>query len=984
MGIKFVVDLSPPEEGDEAVDVVERLWCPDSVISWRSKLEGNYLEPDEDDDPPSTSQRSTHRPQSLDICLDSDTRNPNLGWNHWPNSPPGLHPFDELPKPKPKPTPASYSPTRHTAAIERVLHILHGLDPQIHTTPMWYTVHKVALQLECTASVQDHIISWLYGNLDFIERYPGLVLEIASELKNPTLFRDAFAILVGTQLLGGRIGPAAVFTPISAESYVPPEAAPWQKHIVFARKSLQARLERLYAYISSTEWLDNAVVIPEYAKLTAPLTSPTTPECLRRACTNADMAIRTAVTVALGNLFAFSEDPGNPGWMNPWEKGVFDLIPREKQVYCRMYWKQLRNLTRRPPVEMFGAEVIKQLWAWEMAMMRASQEARESKVMAQMLQTVRTVGKTMCTAVQTHTSGQSVLEVRSRTPASHTTTEKWRKDPPAQRWKRMSSQLKEILGSTPSSSRQAGESADCSGVTLLESPPDYDEVEGTLPCYDEYPGKTEVRTEMQETGTSLLIPLRKRKSMGDGVGSRGNSGEDEKTDLDFTSADRRGDDCMGTARPTPPRAERIEILNPIAKRRRSVERSREGDDDDTEASFYTQVDQEESMAGEPEMFKISGVYDETAVRQTGVVKGKGKAVERTDTIWPRESGAKWTLEELIERVMADDEEAKEAPTSPVDDKANQSQTAYWSSENVRARAMQARDKGKGKSTTLNPETSVYEPHDLLHDEAGSPPSYVPDHLSLPTIEGPEENLYDPYWLADAIAQEFDAIVQEPTAREQLCWAAPLTLHTFNTPCPYTSIEDTCPPLLSNELKINTDVLWSQCLAYLRAVGAEALKVPISFEPTQAGDGQVLVCLREEEWRFMPLWAGGLEDGSGGVFGEFVEPLSEVGGVITGVKAEVQDDGEETEVESLVGSYDDCMDLESMGSFETSGFSDLGSVDGGTVLSESEFGDSDAGREGDSDVETREESEVESLGDSTEGESGSEGTDEFEDIGWEST
>lgn len=332
MGIKFVVDLSPPEEGDEAVEMIEKLWCPDEVLSWKSHLEG-YVEPDDPD---------VYQEQDMETGI-ADT-NATGDWHPWhSNSSKQSSAVSALP---------SYSATRHTAAIERVLHILHGLDPRIHTTPMWYTVHKVAVQLQCTEAVQDYILSWLYGNLDFTESHPALVLGIAAEVQNQTLFRDTFALIVGTQALCGHIDNASDQATESDDKV--PE--PWRKPILFARRSLQAKLNRLYEHISSAAWLDNATMIPEYAKLVSPLNNPTVPQRWKKLAHDLDRAIRADIDVALTQLFSSPEDPGNP------RSGLYRL-PRDRQIYSRGYWQELQHLRQRVPV--LGTEVMGLLSGWE-------------------------------------------------------------------------------------------------------------------------------------------------------------------------------------------------------------------------------------------------------------------------------------------------------------------------------------------------------------------------------------------------------------------------------------------------------------------------------------------------------------------------------------------------------------------------------------------------------------------------------------------
>ena len=47
------------------------------------------------------------------------------------------------------------------------------------------------------------------------------------------------------------------------------------------------------------------------------------------------------------------------------------------------------------------------------------------------------------------------------------------------------------------------------------------------------------------------------------------------------------------------------------------------------------------------------------------------------------------------------------------------------------------------------------------------------------------------------------------------------------------------------------------------------------EPHEVGITNTLVCLQESEWKYLPLWAGGLDDGTGGVFNDQI-PLDDIG------------------------------------------------------------------------------------------------------------
>lgn len=986
MGIKFVVDLSPPEEGDEAVAMIERLWCPDEILLWENNLEG-YVEPDEREDVASFLNTG-------DINQEQGTEIETAGINATSHASFLKNSSTTLDR---APTPPSYSPTRHTAAIERVLHILHGLDPRIHTTPMWYTVHKVAVQLQCTSAVQDHILSWLYSNLDFVEHYPALVLRIAAEVQNQTLFRDAFALLVGAQLISGRIDNAGVLQAVMLDDKVPEEAEHWRKHILFARRSLQSRLKKLHDYMLSAAWLDNAAAIPEYAKLMSRLNDPTLPRRLKKLTHDLDHAIRADMKAALAELSAFSGDPSH-------------TPVRERQIYSRVYWLETQHIAQRPPL--FGDHVVKLLSGWEGSVRRVARETRERELgidtqVEQILQYPGVVGYSLKQVEDIETISihhQSVLEVREKhdyeynkgkakatsiapdpTPQTpHKRTYNWCSTAQDTQHPKGIDKLKGI----PKPSHTDRNPSSCSlSLSPIRVPESSHSAIAQLPK----PGDINMRSHDDpdylislEPSACLLSPLRvKRKSYSDpgfwldrARSSEQNAGSEEIYDNLVGDA---GVDEMTTVRVLP-RPERIEIIGPISKRRRSVERCDSNGEENAETS------PELHPGEEPEVLRILGVH-KALVDDHGQVVGDEDVQGQSDVMRQTgESTVKVTQVAHIDREFQDavDNAMTDARLVPAD------VTAYWSMEGVGVRQVQ-HGNAEGETTLLEIEVPRGE-EEVLEYDAEAYKRFTERKANFPVACGQhlldEPALYIPGVLPLAAKTEESSNVQQYVPQQTIealgaffgdTNTPPVTYHSFTTPCPYTSIPESST--LANTNQVNTYVLWTQCRKYLKALGAKALNVPISFAPT-LGNELVLVCLEDEEWQFMPLWAGGLDDGSGAVFGELAPPPLDLGEGVTKIEpggtGNPGREGEETEVESLLGSYDDCMDVESMGSFETSGFSEFESS--GSTADWSEFGDCEA----QSDVEAREGSGVESLGERTAGEDGSGSDGEFEDFEWEST
>ncbi|KAH0604261.1 uncharacterized protein H6S33_006638 [Morchella sextelata] len=952
LGIKFVVDLSPPIEGEEAVDAVERFWCPDEILEWNSNLDGNFIE--DDQSPPDSPLFDVNLPLSLTVKMESDLEafredllKKTKGETAQPEE--NLKVVTQVEKEETK-KPA-YSLLRHTGAIERVLYILHGLDPQISTTPMWYTVHKVALQMECTAAVQDHILSWLYQNQNFMEQHPGYVLQTAAEMKNAGLYRDAFAILVGKQLQGGKVEKAGVF---NFDESIPPGAEPWGESIIAAKRSLQGRLERLYNYINSTAWLDNAKVIPEYNKITVNLKAKG--PMLRRATSELDEAIRAVIKAQLATLFAFSEDPGDPNWMNPWEKAMFDMMPGPKQIFSRMYWKQLFNF----PTDRIGTlQVSRALAHWNITLHTVETDLLidEDTQGTNFGATNSEVETAICLLSLGREAEESVeadperaeTRVMSSMPNNPTRT-RW------QNFKRRSTQNTVSSSSrTPISGPTEG-----NGTTTGFS---YPSASNSVPPGQNYPHELSTIDLLDGPPPYTLHAIDTDK-VGEKRKMRLSDLDGSCTDMKEIESHRKETEFIDSSTIFPDiRPGRVEVENPMRKRRCSVERDPGEDEDEniTEASFFRQGDTE---AGEPEMFNISGVYSDPRLSSsplpTPLGKGKEKAIEDEPENPPSEE---YDLGDHETLNAADDEyqlhyfrAARSAPPlfdepmtlDPTSDSSlgqfTSLEFSHWlppSHENLPSDAL--------TTNWVDPTRSIIAR--VVNDHNFQRSSHTTHTTGV--TETAEEGRAPSYWRIPVSAL-----------------TVPNTRHHLPDTCLLFSIEQ-----LKKEIK-----------AYLTKVSSTQLKIPISFEPFWAGDG-LIVSLREEEWAFCPAWAGGL-DISGApadtvdnnnirTEGRMVE-LEIRGGLSSGLPKRDQSEGDEKEEE-----YDDCAtETGSIGSFSTSGFSSFG------VISEGD-GESDNGTVAGDDVQF--DVETESLlgsdaevGDQSATEAGdsSDSDDGFEEVVWD--
>ncbi|KAI9679402.1 MAG: hypothetical protein M1817_005424 [Caeruleum heppii] len=238
-GIKYVLDLRPPNEGDIAVELTTQLSCSWGLRQWyaaaarwnvhRSLVCGT------DDDRESETMRcrsSSAADSSVSTGLAGDPAKvlptppghvcPSEAHDQLPRALLIEYIFEhdrllkkhmkrdntvrlgsELQDDSHLEEAVDYTTGRHISGIARVLHAIEGLDPRIDSALKLWTVFVVAVFFDCTSAVVDWVISWIYApaNCKFIEVLPEVSSRLAIGLRNYDLCRDAFAILVGEEAL---------------------------------------------------------------------------------------------------------------------------------------------------------------------------------------------------------------------------------------------------------------------------------------------------------------------------------------------------------------------------------------------------------------------------------------------------------------------------------------------------------------------------------------------------------------------------------------------------------------------------------------------------------------------------------------------------------------------------------------------------------------------------------------------------------------
>jgi hypothetical protein len=245
-GIKYVLDLTPPTEGEDAAYLMTELSCSMGVRTWfqaeaqwdvSKTLIGGYdeFEPKRSSDEPTISHISPRRKpvQAAVVKAEpkSEEKKPRrkMNWNGELPKPPATQVESEpssvnqvqggaasatgaeeqVSPPRKKSAdselPVDYSVIRHRSAIERVLHAVSGLDPKLDSAPKIWTFFAAAKYFDCArhSCIGDWLIRWMYAtpNSYFIELNPETASQVANGVQCLALCRDSYAILVGEEAL---------------------------------------------------------------------------------------------------------------------------------------------------------------------------------------------------------------------------------------------------------------------------------------------------------------------------------------------------------------------------------------------------------------------------------------------------------------------------------------------------------------------------------------------------------------------------------------------------------------------------------------------------------------------------------------------------------------------------------------------------------------------------------------------------------------
>ncbi|KAL2438316.1 hypothetical protein ABEF95_006589 [Exophiala dermatitidis] len=192
---KYHIDLRPADEGEEAIVLLTELTCTKGVLTWHQAAKKYAVSPclvlGIDSYGMPSLQADAHGTSTKDEKVSSGKDAETQDKDADPPAPPVLAP--------------EYSPIRHRAAIERVLHAIHRDDPKLDSAPKVWTYFGVAKYLGCAhhERVSGWITAWIYDerNVNFIQNNPEVAYRIGMGIKSSILVQDAFSILVGERAL---------------------------------------------------------------------------------------------------------------------------------------------------------------------------------------------------------------------------------------------------------------------------------------------------------------------------------------------------------------------------------------------------------------------------------------------------------------------------------------------------------------------------------------------------------------------------------------------------------------------------------------------------------------------------------------------------------------------------------------------------------------------------------------------------------------
>ncbi|KDN70554.1 hypothetical protein CSUB01_01995 [Colletotrichum sublineola] len=274
-GVKYVLDLTPPSEGDELVFQMTEVSLTPGIIKWWTAYDKHGVDayvvsghddvcscwrgmiPKRADDPTvtdgknSTTNAGNDQKEKRDpVVLDYETKwaiaeslqdhnmpqnarlkqrayTSNMGLAAKVLEKKSKGDFTSELGPTYRQIP-DYCPVRHRVAMLRLMCIIAGKGIIVDSAPLVWTLVAVAKIFDCTSVLRDPVLQWIMSpnNTVFIEVLPEESLQIGVALKLDKITRSAFQILVNELALEEAAGPngtpkAAAYTVFGRKRHDP-------------------------------------------------------------------------------------------------------------------------------------------------------------------------------------------------------------------------------------------------------------------------------------------------------------------------------------------------------------------------------------------------------------------------------------------------------------------------------------------------------------------------------------------------------------------------------------------------------------------------------------------------------------------------------------------------------------------------------------------------------------------------------------------
>ena len=362
--IKYVLDLTPKLEGDEAVRYLEDLSCPPGILRWFESLNrwqvsamlvsgrDEFTERPISNKKRRVSEGSTDNKETSPVKTDQKVEGgePSTSVTKAVTKSPGTVQEDQLLDPEPE-----YTQLRHRLAIERFLMAVSGQDPKLDSAVKVYTTVMVSKGFDIRGynPLADYVVRWLYAdpNSRFIEANPEVTLSMAEILQNESLARDAFAILVGEMVLDSASMHNSADKTCIGRRRVDIEET-WQSRLEYARNSFSERVQSAFESLTGDrmDWVDELAEM-KYLRAKMKGLASTCEEAYGNLSHILKDFVRGALYHTMASSFHTLEgtsDPKSTGGDTLFPKRSvaddWDEIRPQHRIYTRAFWKLLASL----------------------------------------------------------------------------------------------------------------------------------------------------------------------------------------------------------------------------------------------------------------------------------------------------------------------------------------------------------------------------------------------------------------------------------------------------------------------------------------------------------------------------------------------------------------------------------------------------------------------------------------------------------------